>query len=93
MEAVARREPVVNARRVVIKLGTRAISNEAGGLDIDRLGALVSTVSTLHRRGTEVIIVSSGAVGLGAHQLQMALPVRSLVNRQAAAGGGTRTHE
>jgi len=88
MNVSFQREPLVNARRIVIKLGTRAVSNESGGLDLARLEAIVRQLGELHRRGVEVLLVSSGAVGLGAHQLGMALPVRSLVNRQAAAAVG-----
>ncbi len=79
---------IANARRVVIKLGTRAVSDAAGGLDSERLAALVGVMAQLHDDGREVLLVSSGAVGLGAHQLGMALPVRSIVNRQAAAAVG-----
>ena len=82
------RTPISTARRVVIKLGTRAVSNEVGGLDVDRLRAMAKVIADLHRDGVEVLLVSSGAVGLGAHQLGMTLPVRSLVNRQAAAAVG-----
>ena len=79
---------IADARRVVIKLGTRAVSDAAGGLDSPRLAALVGVMAQLHDDGREVLLVSSGAVGLGAHQLGMALPVRSIVNRQAAAAVG-----
>ena len=82
------RSPIANARRVVIKLGTRAVSNASGGLDVDRLSDIVSYIGDMHRRGIEVLLVSSGAVGLGAHQLGLSLPVRALVNRQAAAAVG-----
>ena len=88
MSGFRQRQVIANARRVIIKLGTRAVSNEVGGLDVERLGVIVAGLADLHRRGVEVLLVSSGAVGLGAHQLEMALPVRSLVNRQAAAAVG-----
>jgi len=82
------RTAISTARRIVIKLGTRAVSNDIGGLDVDRLRGITNVIADLHRDGVEVLLVSSGAVGLGAHQLNMALPVRSLVNRQAAAAVG-----
>ncbi len=88
MESTSHRTPVAQARRVVVKLGTRAVSDDAGALDIERLDQLISTLSELHHSGVEVLLVSSGAVGLGAHQLGLALPVRTLVNRQAAAAVG-----
>ena len=82
------RKLIADARRVVIKLGTRAVSDPDGGLDQQRLASLVGVMAATHRDNREVLLVSSGAVGLGAHQLEMALPVRSLVNRQAAAAVG-----
>nr|MBC8454640.1 glutamate 5-kinase [Deltaproteobacteria bacterium] len=88
MQPSTPRPLIANARRVVIKLGTRAVSDAAGGLDSERLAALVGVMAQLHDDGREVLLVSSGAVGLGAHQLEMALPVRSIVNRQAAAAVG-----
>jgi glutamate 5-kinase len=88
MQPQTSRTLIANARRVVIKLGTRALSDPDGGLDQQRLASLVGVMAATHRDNREVLLVSSGAVGLGAHQLEMALPVRSLVNRQAAAAVG-----
>jgi len=83
-----RRTLITDARRVVIKLGTRAVSDGDGGIDRLRLSQIVGTIADLHSAGVEVLLVSSGAVGLGAHQLGLALPIRALVDRQAAAAVG-----
>ena len=82
------RTPVSDARRVVIKLGTRAVSDASGNLDVERLRMLVEVMARLQCAGTELLVVSSGAVGLGAHQLGLALPIRSLADQQAAAAVG-----
>mmetsp|Transcript_29316 Transcript_29316/g.70739 ORF Transcript_29316/g.70739 Transcript_29316/m.70739 type:complete len:789 (-) Transcript_29316:128-2494(-) len=59
------RKSLRNARRVLIKAGTSVVSNENGSPSLTRLGAICEQVAALHRRGIEVIIVSSGATGMG----------------------------
>jgi len=59
------RSTLRHARRVVVKLGTSVVTNEDGRPSLTRLGAVVEQVAELHRSGKEVILVSSGAVGMG----------------------------
>ena len=59
------RRALRNARRVLIKAGTSVVANEDGRPSLTRLGAIVEQVAALHRRGIEVIMVSSGATGMG----------------------------
>jgi glutamate 5-kinase len=82
------RQPIADARRVVVKLGTRAVSDATGRLDLKRLSLLVAVMAEAQAQGKELLVVSSGAVGLGAHQLGLSTPVQSLVDRQAAAAVG-----
>ena len=51
-------------RRVVIKLGTGVLTSGAGKLDTARIAAVCAEIAALRASGTEVIVVSSGAVGL-----------------------------
>lgn len=53
-----------------------------------RVGALVEQIQALRTRGTEVLLVSSGAVGLGARQLGFGRRPESVVDRQACAAAG-----
>ena len=53
------------AERVVVKCGTSIVTNENGQVSLTRLGAIVEQISELVKSGTEVIFVSSGAVGMG----------------------------
>lgn len=53
------------ARRVCIKAGTSVVANEDGRPSLTRLGAMAEQIGELHRSGVEVILVSSGAVGMG----------------------------
>lgn len=59
------RQALRNARRVLIKAGTSVVANEDGRPSLTRLGAICEQVAGLHRRGIEVIMVSSGATGMG----------------------------
>lgn len=73
--------------RVVVKLGTQVVSRVEGSLALGPLGALVEQVHGLKQAGHDVILVSSGAVGLGASRLGLGRPT-SLADRQAAAAVG-----
>ena len=59
-----------NARRVCVKVGTSVVANENGRPSLTRLGAVVEQISELNARGVEVILVSSGAVGMGKRLLR-----------------------
>lgn len=82
------RPEVARARRIVIKLGTRVLTHDHGGLALARLFAMVEAAADLHRAGREVLLVSSGAVGLGYHALGFAEPPEELGERQACAAVG-----
>ena len=56
-------------QRIVIKLGTSTLAHKTGKLNIRRMTNLVRVISDLHNSGREIIMVSSGAVGLGAGKL------------------------
>ena len=86
--APADRPEIAAAQRVVIKVGTRVLTGDDGGLALSRLFALVETAARLRRRGREVLIVSSGAVGLGRDALGLATSPLELAERQACAAVG-----
>ncbi len=75
------------ARRVVIKLGTAVLTHDSGSLALGRFYTFVESIAQLHRAGYEVLLVSSGAVGLGAASLGLGGP-QPLVARQACAAVG-----
>ncbi|MQG73480.1 MAG: glutamate 5-kinase, partial [SAR202 cluster bacterium] len=52
-------------RRIVVKLGTNLLTGGSSRLDAPLMSALVSQVSRLHEQGSEVLLVSSGAVAAG----------------------------
>lgn len=58
-----------NNQRVVIKLGTTLLTGGSNQLDLDILSSLVKQIVGLHKKGYQIIIVSSGAVAAGRHSL------------------------
>src|SRR3954467_9226139 len=76
------------ARRVVIKLGTGVLTSGIGQLDTARIAAVCAEIAALRARGTEVIVVSSGAVGLGMGALKLERRPKELSKKQACAAIG-----
>lgn len=77
-----------DAHRIVVKLGTHVVTKDGVALALDRLNGLVGSMAALRRAGREVVIVSSGAVGLGMQVLGLKERPRSLGLRQACAAVG-----
>ncbi len=85
----SRHLPLHAARRVVIKLGTSLVTNEAGGFSLERVEPIVREIATLRRQGRQVVLVSSGAVGLGAGHLGLPSERQNdVVTKQACAAVG-----
>lgn len=80
-----------NAKRIVIKLGSQVVIELTGGGDgqfaSERLAGLTRQCAELVNQGKEVILVSSGAVGLGRQVLKLTGPL-SLIEKQACAAVG-----
>jgi len=75
-------------RRVVVKLGTGVLTSGIGQLDTARISAIARDLADLRSAGTEVIVVSSGAVGLGMGALGLARRPREVSRKQACAAIG-----
>jgi glutamate 5-kinase len=82
------RTEVRDARRVVVKVGSSSLTTAAGGLDPERLGALVNVLAGLRARGAEVVLVSSGAIAAGLAPLGLRKRPKALAAQQAAAAVG-----
>jgi glutamate 5-kinase len=76
------------ARRIVIKLGTAVLMRDDGSLALSRFYSFVEAVADLKRAGREVLLVSSGAVGLGAERLGLERKPQVLPLKQACAAIG-----
>ncbi|HVE73867.1 MAG TPA: glutamate 5-kinase [Mycobacteriales bacterium] len=79
------REAVATARRLVVKVGSSSLTTQSGGLDGERLDALVDA---LEARGGEIVLVSSGAIAAGMAPLGLTKRPRDLATLQAAASVG-----
>jgi len=75
-------------KRIVIKLGTSTLAHKTGKLNIRRMTNLVRVISDLHNSGREIIMVSSGAVGLGAGKLGLPEKPKETKLKQAVAAIG-----
>ncbi len=84
----AARPPVAAAKRVVIKLGTRVLTADDGHLASNRVSALVATAAAARKAGREVVLVSSGALGLGCKILGYEAPPTRPERRRACAAVG-----
>lgn len=79
---------MADARRIVLKVGTRVIAGGDGRIRLDRLERVVEAAAALREQGREVLIVSSGAVGLGFEALGFERVPLELEERQACAAVG-----
>ena len=74
--------------RIVIKIGTSTLAHSTGRLNIRRVEELVKVMSDLKNCGHEVILVSSGAIGMGAGKLSLKGKPSDIPTKQAAAAVG-----
>ena len=75
------------SRRIVIKIGTSTLSTK-DGVNTAYFTELAKQVAALKAAGRQVIIVTSGAIGMGAKRLKLAGPVTDMKLRQACAAVG-----
>ncbi|KOY57351.1 MULTISPECIES: glutamate 5-kinase [unclassified Streptomyces] len=85
----AARQGVVDARRIVVKVGSSSLTTAAGGLDADRVDALVDVLAKARSGGEkEIVLVSSGAIAAGLSPLGLRRRPTDLARQQAAASVG-----
>ncbi|WP_078878394.1 glutamate 5-kinase [Streptomyces sp. NBRC 110035] len=83
------RQAVGEARRIVVKVGSSSLTTAAGGLDADRVDALVDVLAKVRSGGErELVLVSSGAIAAGLAPLGLTRRPRDLARQQAAASVG-----
>ncbi len=86
---IERQRRLRTAQRVVIKLGTSVVTGASGEVCADRIEPLVRSIAALKSAGRQVVLVSSGAVGLGAGRLGLHHSrLKDVVVRQACAAVG-----
>ena len=82
------REEIKDMKRVVVKVGTSTLTYENGKLNLSRIDKLARVLSDLKNRGVEVILVSSGAIGVGVGKLGLKHRPTITMEKQAAAAIG-----
>ena len=75
------------AKRIVFKFGTNVLRNDDKEISLSRVYSFIEEISKLHRQGKEIIVITSGAVGLGSKQLNVNSN-ESLSIKQACAAVG-----
>ena len=74
--------------RLVIKIGTSTIAHSSGSLNIRRVEQLCKVISDLKNAGHEIVLVSSGAIGMGVGKLKLGTRPSDMPTKQAAAAVG-----
>ncbi|HEY2207117.1 MAG TPA: glutamate 5-kinase [Pseudonocardia sp.] len=82
------RAQVAAAARIVVKVGSSSLTSLDGGLDHGRLDALVDALAGRRAAGSQVVLVSSGAIAAGLAPLGLRVRPRDLATQQAAASVG-----
>lgn len=87
-KTINRRELFKDVRRIVLKIGTSSLSSEDGSFNRRLTEDIAAQVARLRDAGKTVIIVSSGAIGIGCEELKMKERPKEIPLRQAAAAVG-----
>jgi glutamate 5-kinase len=74
--------------RIVIKIGTSTLTHKNGSVNIRRIESLCKIISDIKNAGNEIILVSSGAIGMGTAKLNLKERPKDIAGKQAAAAVG-----
>lgn len=74
--------------RIIVKIGTSTLTHATGHLNIRRVAELCQVISDIKNAGHEVILVSSGAIGMGVGKLGLLKRPKDIPTKQAAAAVG-----
>lgn len=78
----------METKRIVVKVGTSTLTHKTGRLNIRRVEQLVKTLADLQNAGNQIMLVSSGAIGLGMSKLGMSKKPTDTPTKQACAAVG-----
>ena len=87
-QLIRERKALTEARRIVVKIGSRVLVQKSGRPDTRRIRQLVKDLARLRKDGREVVVVSSGAIGSGMEALRMKARPTTLPELQMAAAVG-----
>lgn len=81
-------EEIKASRRIVIKVGTSTLTHEGGKLNFRRIEELVRAIADFKNQQKEIILVSSGAIGVGVSKLGLRTRPETMSGKQAVAAVG-----
>lgn len=79
---------LVHAKRIVVKVGTSTLTNSTGKMNLNLINKLACELTNAENKGKELILVTSGSVGVGMGKLGMRKKPKSIPEKQAAAAVG-----
>ncbi|QNU66567.1 glutamate 5-kinase [Ruminiclostridium herbifermentans] len=82
------REHLKDSQRIVIKVGTSTLTYDTGKINFTRIDKLARIISDLSNQGKEVILVTSGAIGVGVDKLKLPERPKTIREKQAVAAVG-----
>ncbi len=82
------RAAIYEADRIVVKVGSSSLTSVDGGIDEQRISAIVAALAARRARGTQVVLVSSGAIATGFPSLGLRRRPQDLATQQASASVG-----
>ena len=82
------RADIAGADRIVVKVGSSSLTSAGGGVDDSRVDAITRSIAARHARGTQVVLVSSGAIASGFPSLGLRRRPQDLATQQASASVG-----
>ncbi|OPZ93288.1 MAG: Glutamate 5-kinase 1 [Firmicutes bacterium ADurb.Bin419] len=88
MSDIELRESLNKAKRVVVKVGTSTLTYENGKINFTRIDKLVRVLSDLANQEKEMVLVTSGAIGVGVSKLKLQSKPKTVREKQAVAAVG-----
>lgn len=77
-----------NAKRIVIKVGTSTLTYDNGKMNFSRIDKMTRVISDIINQGKEVVLVTSGAIGVGVSKLKLKSRPKTVREKQAVAAVG-----
>jgi len=82
------RENIKNSRRIIIKIGTSTLTYDNGNINLRRIEKIAMSISDLISSGKEIILVTSGSIGVGVSKMNLKERPKTIREKQAAASVG-----
>lgn len=88
MKDIEIRKQLKKSKRIVVKVGTSTLTYDNGKINFTRIEKLVRVLADIANQGKEVVLVTSGAIGVGVSKLKLQSKPKTLREKQAVAAVG-----